>query len=472
MRLPAARLSQIRLPRFRLPDLGQGSLVGRLIWLAAAWSIAVLAVTCIAVTAFFYIGAISRFDQGLREIAEGLLAGSAVDDDGHVTAPPLTEARSLRVYSGRYWQLAERRSDGRLHPLERSRSLWDSDLPGPPDPSSLTMGSTVRYDTIGPLKEPLRAVALTRTLPGRSTPVVFMAAEDRSPIDRDVRNFALRAAGLLVLLGAGLVAVVIVQVRVGLKPLFDLRREVTAVRKGRAEQVAGRYPAELAPLAQELNALLAHNQEVVDRQRTHVGNLAHALKTPLSVMLAEAADDQGVLADVVRRQADAMRTQVDHHLRRARTAARAQGSRDRTVIEPALEELSRTLEKIFDDRGVMVDWEAPPDLAFQGERQDLLEIFGNVLENASKWCRRGVWAKAEPLSAEWLRLTVEDDGPGMPPERREEALKRGARLDETAPGSGLGLNIVDELVRAYGGSISLGESAHGGLMVCIDLPRA
>jgi len=244
------------------------------------------------------------------------------------------------------------------------------------------------------------------------------------------------------------------------------------VRKGRAERVAGRYPAELEPLAEELNALVAHNQDVVERQRTHVGNLAHALKTPLSVMLTEARLNDSALAEVVRRQAEAMRLQVDHHLRRARTAARAQGSRDRTMVGPALEELARTLERIFERRAVVIEWTAPEALAFQGERQDLLEIAGNVLENASKWCKRGVWVEAEAISPERLRLVVEDDGPGLPAERRDEVLKRGARLDESAPGSGLGLSIVDELVRAYGGAMTLGQSRRGGLLVNIELPRA
>ncbi len=454
----------------RLPDLSGNSLVGRLIWLAAGWSLALLAVTCLALTGIFYAAAISRFDQSQADTADSLLAGSAVDQ-GRVTAPQYTDARSARVYSGKYWELAEVTSDT-LHPLVRSRSLWDSDLGGPKDLTALTMGSTVIYNAKGPSGEPLRAVAMTRGLPGRKAPVVFIVAEDRSPIEHDVSRFAWWTAALLVLLGSGLVAAVILQVRIGLKPLFDLQREVTNVRKGRAEQVEGRYPAELTPLADELNALVAHNLEVVERQRTHVGNLAHALKTPLSVMLSEAGSAGGVLADVVRRQAEAMRVQVDHHLRRARTAARAQGSRDRTVVGPALEELARTLEKIFEGRAVAVEWSAPEDLAFQGEKQDLLEIAGNVMENACKWSRGRVWAHAEALPADQLLLRVEDDGAGLPAERREEVLRRGARLDEDAPGSGLGLSIVDELVRAYDGRIQLDQSVHGGLRVDIELPRA
>ena len=461
----------MRLPRLGLGRPSRSSLVGRLIWLAAAWGLLVLAITLAFLTFIFYASSLSRFDDGLKEVADSLYAGATVNAQDQLVPPELGDARANRVYSGKYWQLAEV-SGGRLHALARSRSLWDGELAAPPDMSQLTLGSTVHYNAQGPQNEPLRVIALTRGLPRLQAPVVFMAAEDRTPVNLDVRNFAIRTAALLVVAGALLIAAVILQVRVGLKPLFDLRGEVMQVRKGRAERVAGRYPAELEPLAEELNALVAHNQEVVDRQRTHVGNLAHALKTPLSVMLTEASHAPGPLAELVVRQADTMRTQVDHHLRRARTAARAQGSRDRTTVASALEELARTLERIFEEKRVMIDWTAEEDLAFQGERQDLLEIAGNVMENACKWCRRAVWVSAEPVSDERFRLVLEDDGPGLPSDRRDEVLKRGARLDESAPGSGLGLSIVDELVRAYAGRIELGQSDHGGLKVSIELPRA
>ncbi|MGZ3365382.1 MAG: ATP-binding protein, partial [Caulobacteraceae bacterium] len=167
-----------------------------------------------------------------------------------------------------------------------------------------------------------------------------------------------------------------------------------------------------------------------------------------------------------------MREQVDHHLRRARAAARAQGSGERTEVAPVLDELSRTLERIFGDRGVSIDWEADDDLVFRGERQDLLELIGNVMENACKWSRRRVRAEAQPDGPGFLKVTVEDDGPGLPEDQREAVLRRGARLDESAPGSGLGLSIVEELAKAYGGSVSLGESVWGGLKVDLRLPQA
>ena len=468
MNLAGAKLWPVR-----LGDISRDSLVGRLVWLAAAWSLAVLLAAGIALTAFFHQAVQARFDQSLAEVIDNLFAGSTVDDSGAVVAPALTDARALRALSGKYWSIDE--PDGiKLRELVRSRSMWDSDPmlgpPGGPAALAASLDRPIFYNVTGPASQPLRAAALQARLPGRKAPIVFLVAEDRTPLERDSRNFALGITLALVALGAGLVAAVIIQVRVGLQPLFSLRREVTAVRKGLAERVEGAYPAELAPLAQELNALVAHNQEVLDRQRTHVGNLAHALKTPLSVMVTEAGRSNTPLAELVRRQADAMRLQVDHHLRRARAAARAQGSRDRTPVGPALDELARTLGRIFPK--VDVDWSAPDDLAFQGERQDFLEIAGNVMENACKWSRSAVWASARALPGERLILSIEDDGPGLPEEERGEVLKRGARLDENAPGSGLGLSIVDELVRAYGGDMSLGKSAHGGLLVEIRLPRA
>jgi signal transduction histidine kinase len=458
-----------------MPALGQPSLVRRLVILAAGWSLAVLLVCAIVLALLFQQAAIRRFDQGLSELIDNLTAGTTIAEKGEVVAPALTDLRALRAFSGKYWQIAEPAEGGKLRVLVRSRSLWDSELRSPPDVVErldAKPGQPVSYDTQGPLNEPLRAMATQAKLPGRAAPVIFMAGEDRSPVDRDVRGFITATAIAFALLAVGMIAAVVIQVRVGLNPLFALRREVASVRRGKAERVQRSYPSELSPLADELNALMAHNQEVVERQRTHVGNLAHALKTPLSVMLTEARQTGGALARVVETQAEAMRQQVDHHLRRARAAARTQGSGERTSVADVLDELSRTLERIFLDKGVEIDWDAADDLYFQGERQDLLELAGNAMENAGKWCRGRVRVRAMASPGDRLRLTIEDDGPGLTPQERETVVRRGTRLDESAPGSGLGLSIVDELARAYGGSLTLGEARLGGLMVELDLPRA
>jgi signal transduction histidine kinase len=458
----------------RLPDLRRPSLALRLVLLAGIWSVLILVVTGFLLTALFHEDSVRRFDDGLLDVADGLYAGSNVSENGDVDAPPLTDARATRAYSGKYWQIAEPDS-GRLHPLIRSRSLWDSELKGPDGGAAALQavaGKPVYYDTVGPVGEPLRAVAMLTRLSGRASPVIFMVAEDRSPLEEDARRFDVETAGGLLFLCIGLVLVVFVQVRVGLQPLFMLRREVAAVRTGQADRLVRDYPSELEPLAQELNALVAHDQEVVERQRTHVGNLAHALKTPLSVMLAEAERHPGPLAEVVDRQAEAMRGHVDHHLRRARASARAQNQRERTPVAPVLEDLAHALERIFREQNVEIDWRSPDGLCFQGERQDLMEMIGNVLENACKYAGGRIRAVAAASGGRRLSLVIEDDGPGLPAGRRDEVLRRGARLDESAPGSGLGLSIVDELARAYGGSVSLAQSASGGLRVTLELPRA
>jgi signal transduction histidine kinase len=454
----------------------QPSLARRLVLLAVGWSLAALIVTAIVLALLFQHAAIRRVDQGLHELIDNLVRYSTVDPASkEVFAPPLTDERALAAYSGRYWEIAEPTPEGGVRPLVRSYSLFDFALKTPPDlvaQFKARPGKGVAYGTRGPLNEPLRARAQQNVLPGRSTPVIFLAAEDRSEVDRDVRGFVAATAVSFLILGGGLIAAIVIQVRVGLRPLFELRREVASVRRGKSERLKGAYPHELTPLTEELNALVAHNQEVVERQRTHVGNLAHALKTPISVMLTESAQRPGALAEVVARQAEAMRQQVDHHLRRARAAARTQGQGERTSIAEVLDELARTLERIFQDKGVQIDWDADDELYFLGERQDLLEIAGNAMENACKWCRLHVRVRAAPDGDERLRLTVEDDGAGLPEQDREAVLRRGARLDENAPGSGLGLSIIDELARAYGGSVVLGASALGGLKVQVDLPRA
>ncbi len=454
---------------------GKPSLVRRLVILAAGWSLAVLLVSAVVLALLFQQAALRRFDQSLGELIDNLVAGTTIDETGQVLAPAITDTRALRAYSGKYWQIVEPTSTGGVRLIVRSRSLWDSDLQAPSDLAAQLArhpGKPVSYNVRGPLNEHLRARASQAKLPGRSTPVIFMAAEDRAPVDNDVKTFLTATAVAFGLLGVGLVAAVVVQVRVGLGPLFALRREVAQVRRGKAERVVQAYPTELTPLADELNALMAHNQEVVERQRTHVGNLAHALKTPLSVMLTEAGQQGGPLSEVVTRQAEAMRQQVDHHLRRARAAARTQGSGERTSAPEVLDELSRTLERIHSDKPVAIDWDAPDDLFFQGERQDLLELAGNAMENGCKWCKGRVRVRAEAISPERMRLTIEDDGPGLTPEGRAAALARGTRLDEATPGSGLGLNIIDELARAYGGTLQLGESRLGGLLVELVLPKA
>jgi len=257
-------------------------------------------------------------------------------------------------------------------------------------------------------------------------------------------------------------------------PLRRLTAGLAAIRAGTAERLEGDFPEEIAPLARETNALIEANREIVERARTHVGNLAHALKTPLSVMVNEAnAHGRDAFADKVKEQADIMRDQVARHLERARLAARLTVVGSITEIAPVVTALARTMEKIHRDKGVAVAVEADAQAKFRGERPDLEEMIGNLVDNACKWAAsRVAISVARETSAKGpaVRIVVDDDGRGLSPAEREQVAKRGQRLDETKPGSGLGLSIVVELARLYGGGLTLGQAPSGGLRAELVLP--
>ena len=458
------------------------SLTRRLIWLACGWIALALVLTGWVLTSQYQESAFRRLGNLLGDTIDEVVLATTATSTG-VTVDEIKDARTLRGLSGKYWMVAEIDASGALRVLARSPSLAGETLWAEPDlPERLRgeFGALVSYNDPGVLKppnrQPLRVAASMKTLPGRTAPLIFIAGIDRTDIELDTRQFATFTWTALLILGLGLVIAVFVQVQIGLRPLFGLRNEIANVRKGKAARIERAYPIEIQPLAEQVNRLLDHNQEVVERQRTHVGNLAHALKTPLSVMLAEASDthgDRAALSEIVRRQTEVMKGQVDHHLRRARAAARAaHGLGERTPVAEVLDEMAVMLERVFQEKAVEIDWRAPDDLGFLGERQDLQEILGNLIENACKWSRRRVRISAGASGLGQMIVVVEDDGPGLPEDQREGALKRGQRMDEDAPGSGLGLSIVDDLTRAYGGRLTLATSDMGGLKIILELPAS
>lgn len=454
----------------------KGSLVQRLVLTALTWSAALLLVGALALTLLFRQTILSDLDNRLADVAEYLIVSAEVQPDGSIElARPPSDTRYTQILSGRYWQIG-RSGDGEAGPvLARSRSLWDEtlELPGALAGEALARrGQSVTGDIRGPGGEPLRVVVRAIQLAGLDAPVLVAVGEDRRPADRRVTQFALLSLALFALFALALVAGIVVQVRVGLAPVLRMGRAVSEVRDGRRERVSGAYPDELLPLAGELNALLDHSREVVERARTHVGNLAHALKTPITVLSNEARGEEGPLAELVRRQSETMSAQVEHHLRRARAAANARAIGARTPVAPVLDDLGRTLAKIHKRRGIEIEWEAPADLVFRGERQDFEDLVGNLLDNACKWAARQVRMSARELEPGRFELVIEDDGPGLSKEARVQALERGVRLDEQAPGTGLGLAIVNDLAKAYGGHLALDTAELGGLRVRLQLPAA
>jgi signal transduction histidine kinase len=282
----------------------------------------------------------------------------------------------------------------------------------------------------------------------------------------------------LAVAGFGLVGATVVQVRYGLKPLGAIERGLADIRSGRARRLEGDLPAEIEPLRAELNALIQANQDTIERARTQVGNLAHALKTPLAVMINEAREERTPFGDKIAEQGDIMRDQVNHYLDRARVAAQLGVIGTVTDVESVLRGLIRAVSRIYRERHIDIVAECPPGVRFRGERQDLEEMLGNLLDNACKWAGSQVTARVVVREADGQRphrvveITVADDGPGLNTEQRTQAVKRGRRLDESKPGSGLGLSIVADLVQGYGGTFHMEAAPSGGLSARLVLPAA
>ncbi|MGH8677263.1 MAG: ATP-binding protein, partial [Burkholderiales bacterium] len=322
----------------------------------------------------------------------------------------------------------------------------------------------------------LRGIEQTYRFGGSSREYSFMVAGNFDELKSEIWVYTNALVLVLSILGLGFLGSVVVQVRYGLKPMKALRSELNAIREGRADKLIGGYPEEIEPVARELNLLIEANAAIVDRSRTQVGNLAHALKTPLSVLTNEANIHKGQLASKILEQAGVMRDQVSLYLDRARRAARAHSLGSAPHVGTVVDAIVRTLMRIHHDKGIKVEITCPPSARFLGEQQDLEEMIGNLLDNAFKWASRRIAINVAQQKAAgdgnrvWIELSVEDDGPGLPADRRGEALKRGRRLDETKPGSGLGLSIVSETASMYNGGIRLDASSLGGLKAILSLP--
>ncbi|NWH09195.1 MAG: sensor histidine kinase [Alphaproteobacteria bacterium] len=467
------------MPFVKLPRLD--SLQFRLIAGAGIWTFAGLIAGGILLSSIFRSAVERSFDAQL--IADMDILITAVDPQPGGTlilTRPLADPRYANLFSGSYWQisLVPGNASARAEVVLRSGSLWDKALDLPPgEPEAGERVGVVG----GPEHQDLRFIERKIAFPQLSAAqsdrgpqtFLFVVAGDRRTIEDEISAFNTTLASSLAVLGLGLLIAVLIQVQVGLNPLRRVGEALAAIRSGRAQRLVGKFPAEIAPLAGEINALLAHNAEVLARARTHVGNLAHSLKTPLTVLSNEAQLHKGALADTVKKQTIAMRRQVDHYLARARAAATADVLGARTEIAPVVQDIARTLEKIHDRRGIEITVDMPEALAFRGERQDLEELIGNLLENACKWARTEVALEARSLGRQRLEIAVSDDGPGISSAERARVLERGERLDETVPGSGLGLGIVRDIARLYGGDIALDASARlGGLKAVLILPQA
>src|SRR5215472_10198205 len=463
-----------------LPAMRANSLALRLFLSATAWTVVILLVTGVILSTVYRHAEERSFDRRLGVYLKTLVADVASpEDSGEKFPQSIGEPLFDLPLSGWYWQVT--RLDQQKPEVHSSRSLWDSALPRLDERKVPTDATGSRQGYVeGPEEQRLRLVERTIDL-GDDGRFLIAVAGDAAEIEGDMRAFDEALTVTFCVLAVVLLLTTTFQVQFGLAPLKRISQGLAAIRSGTAERLQGRFPEEIAPLARETNALIDANRDIVQRARTHVGNLAHALKTPLSVMINEAtarADDP--LAAKVREQIGIMRDQVSRHLERARLAARLTVVGTVTEVRPVVTALARTMEKIHHDRGVAIDVEAPSEARFLGERQDLEEMVGNLVDNACKWARSRVTVEVLPerlksaSDTPVVRLLIDDDGPGLTAAEREQvqSAPRGRRLDETKPGSGLGLSIVVELAHLYGGGLTLGTAPIGGLRAELMLPGA
>jgi signal transduction histidine kinase len=452
------------------------SLQARLIAAAAVWTLLGLIIGGFLLSDIFRASQQGNFDARLKFDLDDMIAAADPDAAGNVSLQGrFADPRFERVYSGWYWQIVPESAKGpEPQGAQISRSLFDRTIKI--TDSRAATGGLVWGHGIGPEDKPLRVVSqhvvypikATRD-PGDSRAYLFLVAADVSEVENEVSRFNGTLIWSFAVLGLGLIGAIFFQVRIGLLPLRRVSEALARIRDGKARRLDGRFPAEIAPLAGELNSLIEHSAEVVGRARAHVSNLAHFLKTPLTVITSEASAQPGPLADAVMRQVMTMRRQVDHYLARARAAGAVDVLGNRTLVEPVLEDLARVLRRIHAEHPLAIDVDCPVSLVFRGERQDFEEMAGNLIDNACKWARSRVSVSAARDGA-MLTLAVGDDGDGLDAEERKHVGERGERLDESVPGSGLGLAIVRDIAKLYGGTLELGESPLGGLEAKLTLP--
>ena len=415
-----------------------------------------------------------QFESALRLQLDQLTARLEFDSLGQpmVDASLLSDPRWDLPYSGLYWQLdgGPQAEPNRIAVL-RSRSLWDASLQ--PSTQAVSDGAVHAHETRDAQGRPL--LVLERMLRPEQWPdtrwrlaVAADLQDTHEAVARLSGQLAVSLAFLLVLLGGAAWA----QVAIGLQPLQALKRSLRDVQQAQTLRLEGHFPAEVQPLVEGFNSVLDRNGEIVARARTQAGNLAHALKTPLSVL--ECAAQEGALARQVHEQVAVARRHIDWHLARSRVAATQRLPGQRTEVAPVLAGLVRVMERVHAHRGIRIEIQmAQPPLFFAGEEQDLQEMLGNLLDNACKWANTRVVVRVACLSQTapaQLRVEVEDDGPGIRVADLEAAVTRGVRLDESVPGSGLGLAIVHDLVSLYGGGLSLENPNDGGLVASLSLP--
>ena len=443
---------------------GTGSLTRRMIVVAALWITLLLLAGGFALDRAITSSIVRNVDQQLEIELNSMIASSEIGPDGEVrfNRQP-ADQRFVEPYSGVYFQISGNGADA-----FPSRSLWDRRL----RVEDRHRDDQVHiYNSAEFADEPLRVAERDAQIPGSPIRWRYQVAHSRELMDEQIKQLRAILFWSFLVLGAGLLILAGLQTVYGLWPLRRVRRDVASIRSGAATRIGEAFPAEIRPLTEEINQLLAHSEEQAEEARRHAGNLAHALKTPLTVVTNAATARSPDLADTVCREAQVMRRQVDHHLARARAIGRRAAAQSRASVWESLEAVQRAVDRLYEDATVDIAGDRRAEVRV--ERQDLDEMLGNLVENAAKYGHGRVFVTVERRAdLGTVDILVEDDGPGIPEAQRTELFTRGKRLDTTGkPGTGLGLAIVRDVAEIYGGRVSLEESEDlGGLLARLTLP--
>lgn len=447
------------------------SLAFRVVAFSTVWAILALIVIFTLITTLYRQASERGFDSLLSAHLFNLIGSVGISDTGVLTgSPDLGDLRFSEPNSGWYWSVLPA-SEGVTG--ERHSSSMTQPIPSP-SAAEVPFNSAFQrtYTTDGLDGEELKVFESEFVLDTKNHAARFRVMGNETELEAEISAFQHRLLTYLSLFGVGMISINAIAILFGLQPLRRVRNALAMVREGTAQRLTGRFPVEIEPLANETNALIENNRRIVERSRTQVGNLAHSLKTPLAVLINEGRALGGAKGQLIAEQVGSMQKQVDHYLQRARVAAQRDSVVYRTPVTPLVERMLRVVQKLNPQTRLSLST-SDEDIVFAGEREDLEELLGNLLENAMKWAKTTVMVSvARTPGGDALGLFeigIEDDGPGIPEEKAREALQRGRRLDETKPGTGLGLAIVADLVNEYGGTLALERSSLGGLKAIVRL---
>ena len=440
------------------------SLTNRIIILSVFWIVIALVVTALLLGRFYRLHIEEHYDSHVFTHVEELIAAVDTGPDGKLMlSREPTDPRFHRPDSGWYWEVLS--GD---NPAIKSPSLGEHKL----DLSGLALDESHGVQTVsGPGQQKLRAQVTHVSYPHDPGSLTFVATAPEMAIKDDVRDFYTHILTSFLVLGIGLSLAVVVQVMVALKPLKAIRSAISDIKSGKTKRLPREFPSDVQPLVDELNFLLDHNETLLKRARNQLGDLAHSVKNPLTVIRNEARSMSGKKGLLILDQSHVMANNIDHYLSRARIYGKQDAIGYRTSVKSVIDDLSFAVKHIYKERGIKIDLQCLEDNWFRGEAQDLEEMAGNLIDNAFKWAESKVVVRCDS-DHNRLALFIEDDGPGIAEEELKTITRRGRKLDETTPGHGHGLGIVKDIAELYGGALKLGRSELGGLKAELDLPAA